>query len=123
MFTSTRLLILLAFPVIVEIGLPQEIQSTGVHSAPPVIESVEPTVATPWSYVMISGQNLAKADGTCSVRISELSSYAADCSPTTIRAVVPWAAATGAVVVSADGAASNPVQLAVIPLQLDSTKI
>ena len=106
-----RLLALFTAVFGLAIGLGDATQSDGLSAgdptdlpvARPAILKVEPDVATPWSYVVISGQNLMGADGSCSVAMGGVFSYVVDCSPSEIRAVVPWAAQTGDVAVSAEG--------------------
>ena len=104
-------------------GLPDTPDPTEPAIAKPTILKVEPGLATPWSYIMITGENLMSADGSCSVEVSGVFSYVANCSPSEIRAVVPWTAQTGSVVVSADGAGSNAFPIEITPLKLDSREI
>ena len=89
----------------------------------PVIDKVEPDIATPWSYVIIWGANLVSDGGSCSVDIGGLYSYVADCSPERIRAIVPWAVETGDVVVSVNDRRSNVVPIKIEPLKLEGLKL
>lgn len=61
----------------------------------PTIENVRPNVATPWSYIVVSGRHLTSDDGSCSLDIDGQRAYIAACSPFEIRAVVPWTADRG----------------------------
>lgn len=120
---SIRVLALVSLMGAFAIGTPNMVRSTEPSLGAPTIQSLEPSNATSWSYVVIAGLDLMNADGTCSVRISGVDSYVANCSPSEIRTIVPWTATSGDVVVSVDGVASNPVSLTVSPLQLGSSYI
>lgn len=129
MHAAIRLLALVLLAATFAVTSPKSIGSSSYGmaaerpSGSPIIQNLEPRTATPWSYVVITGGGLMNSDGTCSVQISGVDSYVADCSVSEIRAVVPWTATSGNAVVSADGAASDPVQMTVTPLHLDSSDI
>ncbi len=88
----------------------------------PTISSVEPAAGPPWSYVEITGSNLTSKAGECGVYFSGVRAYVPVCSPSHIRAIVPWHAKSGDVTVTADFA-EQAASFDILPLVIDPKTI
>lgn len=99
-----------------------DMRSVAAQSDPaPVIHEITTLVtpATEYSGIVIIGENLQSADGSCPVEVNGIAAYAESCSPTEVSVVVPWNATSGDVVVFADGVPSNGIPLEIGPLPED----
>lgn len=82
----------------------------------PNITSVSPPSGLEGTDVMIGGSTFGPAQGTSTVTFNGIAATVASWSPSSIVASVPVGAATGNVVVTADGLASNGVPFVVPPV-------
>lgn len=89
----------------------------------PMITKVEPVAVTPWSYMVILGENLAEDEASCAVTVGGSPAFVVDCSPTYIRLVVPWIIQNETVTVAAYGLTSPPAAIDVAPLNLKNGEI
>jgi len=107
----------------VPFGAVAELQSTVSAQPTPQIFKIEPAAAEPWSYVVITGSNLTRADGSCELTIGGAASFVADCSASQVRAIVPWQAANGGVTVRGPAGANGTANFELLPLRMTDRKI
>lgn len=95
---------------------PQTASLSGTGANPPVISSLFPASGTIGTPVTITGSRFGNPQGSGTVTFNGILSAPTSWSGTSITAPVPSGAASGRVVVTANGGASNGVNFTIVPI-------